>query len=163
MVVCRGPQPLPVHPGCWHPQVNPLPTLLPRVGKTQQHLTRPVPVPVPSAGWEGVSDSISRLPPELIQPRPGSRLASPLPAARLVSIPAPTPLLQWGSTCAHWCLAAREAGMCPPNLFLPSPVPTELFFGSEFLPGKWSRCQGWGWRAGAWEPLGRPHQGSISS
>lgn len=35
--------------------------------------------------------------------------------------------------------------MCPPRLFLPSRVPTELFFGSELLLWEQSCCQGWGW------------------
>lgn len=33
---------------------------------------------------------------------------------------------------------AREAEMCPPRLFLPSPVPTELRFGSKSPPAEWS-------------------------
>lgn len=47
--------------------------------------------------------------------------------------------------------------MCRIELFLPSPVPTELFFGSELLPGKWSYSQGWGWMSrslrASWPPL----------
>ena len=39
--------------------------------------------------------------------------------------------------------------MCPPKLFLLGPVPTEPFSGCELLPGEQSRCQGWGWTAGA--------------
>lgn len=51
--------------------------------------------------------------------------------------------------------------MCPFKLFLPSPVPTELFFGSELPAGKWSHCQAWGWMSqslrACWTPLPRQY------
>lgn len=55
------------------------------------------------------------------------------------------------------------AGMCPVGLFLPSPVLTGLFFGSELPPGKRSCCQGWGWVSRSLQPPGPPCPGSVSS
>lgn len=112
---------------------------------------RPLPAPPPRTPPETSSASPRQHPG--FSPAPGSVCVHRLPAL------CPVPSLQWGSTCARWCLAAREAGMCPTELFLPSPVPTELFFGSEFPPGKQSHCQGWGWVSwslrASWTPLPR--------
>lgn len=49
-----------------------------------------------------------------------------------------------------------------PKLFLPSPVPRELFSDSELLPGERSCCQGWEWVScslgASWTPLPRQHR-----
>lgn len=113
------------------------------------------------AGWEG-EEGFGPLPspPSPLQPRPDSKLASPPHCAWFVSISTPIPSLQ-GIPRVPTGAWQREAGMCPPKLFLLGSVPTELFSGCGCCWGA-GHCQGWGWTAGAHGTRGLPYPGSIS-